>query len=65
TIGSVIVKLVKKVEKMEGILKGRNVVLSDSEEEESEAQGRKREEQVEDISPTILEAAKTLSKVAS
>ncbi|GJS03986.1 ribonuclease H-like domain-containing protein [Tanacetum coccineum] len=63
--------------------------LSDSEEEEPEAQGRKSqddplvslvqglvtpskttvnasgEEQVEDISPTTLEAAKTLSRVAS
>ncbi|GJR03714.1 hypothetical protein Tco_0526698 [Tanacetum coccineum] len=84
-----IVKLVKKVNKLEGILKRRNVVLSDSEEEEPEAQGRKSqddplvslvqglvtpskttvnasgEEQVEDISPTTLEAAKTLSRVAS
>ncbi|GJV07935.1 putative ribonuclease H-like domain-containing protein [Tanacetum coccineum] len=89
TMGSVIVKLVKKVKKLEGILKRRNVVLSDSEEEELEAQGRKSqddplvslvqglvtpskptinasgEEQVEDISPTTLEEAKTLSKVAS
>ncbi|GKC01784.1 retrovirus-related pol polyprotein from transposon TNT 1-94, partial [Tanacetum coccineum] len=89
TMGSAIVKLVKKVKKLEGILKRRNVVLSDSEEEEPEAQGRKsqddplvslvqglvtpsktivnasREEQVEDISPTTLEAAKTLSRVAS
>ncbi|GJR69795.1 hypothetical protein Tco_0015860 [Tanacetum coccineum] len=89
TMGSAIVKLVKKVKKLEGILKRRNVVLSDSEEEEPEAQGRKSqddplvslvqglvtpskttvnasgEEQVEDISPTTLEAAKTLSRVAS
>ncbi|GKF56273.1 hypothetical protein Tco_0166613, partial [Tanacetum coccineum] len=92
TIGSTIVKLVKKVKKLEGILKRRNVDLSDSEEEEPEAQGRKSqddhddplvslvqglvttskttvnasgEEQVKDISPTTLEAAKTLSKVAS
>ncbi|GKF91412.1 hypothetical protein Tco_0275113, partial [Tanacetum coccineum] len=67
----------------------RNLVLTDSEEEEPEAQGRKsqddpldssvqglvtppttkvntsREEQVEEISPNTLEAAKTLSKVAS
>ncbi|GKG02642.1 hypothetical protein Tco_0310278, partial [Tanacetum coccineum] len=41
TMGSVIVKLVKKVKKLEGILKRRNVVLSNSEEEEPEAQGRK------------------------
>ncbi|GJR88397.1 ribonuclease H-like domain-containing protein [Tanacetum coccineum] len=40
TMGSAIVKLVKKVKKLEGILKRRNVVLSDS-EEESKAQGRK------------------------
>ncbi|GKA66686.1 putative ribonuclease H-like domain-containing protein, partial [Tanacetum coccineum] len=77
TMGSAIVKLVQKVKKLEGILKRRNVVLSDSEEEEHEAQGRKSqddplvslvtpskttvnasgEEQVEDISPTTLEAA--------
>ncbi|GKA15296.1 hypothetical protein Tco_0695043, partial [Tanacetum coccineum] len=37
TMGSAIVKLVKKVKKLEGILKRRNVVLSDSEEEELEA----------------------------
>ncbi|GKE97694.1 hypothetical protein Tco_0021045 [Tanacetum coccineum] len=37
TLGSAIVKLVKKVKKLEGILKRRNVVLSDSKEEESEA----------------------------
>ncbi|GJY53846.1 hypothetical protein Tco_0445510 [Tanacetum coccineum] len=89
TMRSAIVKLVKKVKKLEGILKRRNVVLSDSEEEEPEAQGRKSqddplvslvqglvtpsmttvnasgEEQVEDISPNTLEAAKTLSRVAS
>ncbi|GJS93282.1 putative ribonuclease H-like domain-containing protein [Tanacetum coccineum] len=67
TMGNAIVKLVKKVKKLEGFLKRRNLVLSDSEEEEPEVQGRKssREEQVEDISPNTLEAAKTLSKVAS
>ncbi|GJZ25666.1 hypothetical protein Tco_0569919 [Tanacetum coccineum] len=89
TMGSAIVKLVKKVKKLEGILKRRNVVLSDFEEEEPEGRGRKSqddplvslvqglvtpskttvnasgEEQVEDISPTTLEAAKTLSRVAS
>ncbi|GJW84752.1 hypothetical protein Tco_0157897 [Tanacetum coccineum] len=88
-MGNAIVKLVKKVKKLEGFLKRRNVVLSDSEEEEPEAQGRKSqddplaslvqglvtpsttkvnasgEEQVEDISPNTLEAAKTLSRVAS
>ncbi|GKE94318.1 hypothetical protein Tco_1579173, partial [Tanacetum coccineum] len=89
TMGNAIVKLVKKVKKLEGFLKRTNLVLSDSEEEEPEAQGRKSqddpldssvqglvtpsstrvnasgEEQVEDISPNTLEAAKTLSKVAS
>ncbi|GJX51787.1 hypothetical protein Tco_0278632 [Tanacetum coccineum] len=88
TMGNTIVKLVKKVKKMEGFLKKRKLVLSDSEEEEPEAQGRKSqddpldssvqglvtpsstrvnasgEEQVEDISPNTLKAAKTLSKVA-
>ncbi|GKA24528.1 hypothetical protein Tco_0710561 [Tanacetum coccineum] len=39
TMGSAIVKLVKKVKKLEGILKRRNVVLSDSEEEEPEGSG--------------------------
>ncbi|GJS66906.1 putative ribonuclease H-like domain-containing protein [Tanacetum coccineum] len=89
TMGNALVKLVKKVKKLEGLLKRRNVVLSDSEVEEPEAQGRKSqddpldslvqglvtpfmtkvnasgEEQVEDISPNTLEAAKTLSRVAS
>ncbi|GJW70541.1 hypothetical protein Tco_0127458 [Tanacetum coccineum] len=89
TIRSAIVKLVKKVKKLEGILKRKNVVFSDSKEEEPEDQGRKSqdnplvslvqglvtpsktivntlgEEQVEDISPNTLAAAKTLSKVAS
>ncbi|GKC75694.1 retrovirus-related pol polyprotein from transposon TNT 1-94, partial [Tanacetum coccineum] len=35
---------VKKVKKLEGFLKMRNVVLSDSEEEEPEAQGRKSQD---------------------
>ncbi|GKC18304.1 hypothetical protein Tco_1020454 [Tanacetum coccineum] len=89
TMGNAIVKLVKKVKKLEGFLKRRNLVLTESEDEEHEAQGRKSqadpqdssiqglvtppttkahalgEEQVEDISPNTLEAAKTLSKVAS
>ncbi|GJT18095.1 hypothetical protein Tco_0876801 [Tanacetum coccineum] len=89
TMGDAIVKLVKKVKKLEGVLKRRKVVLSYSEDEETEAHGRKihddplvslvqelitpsktivnasGEEQVKDISPTTLEAAKTLSKVAS
>ncbi|GJV77897.1 putative ribonuclease H-like domain-containing protein [Tanacetum coccineum] len=44
TMGSAIVKLVKKVKKLEGILKRRNVVLSDSEEEEPKDQGRKSQD---------------------
>ncbi|GJR90187.1 hypothetical protein Tco_0214198 [Tanacetum coccineum] len=59
-----IVKLVKKVKKLEGLLKRRHMVVSDSEEEEPESDAS-GEEQVEDISPNTLEAAKTLSKVAS
>ncbi|GJZ58642.1 ribonuclease H-like domain-containing protein [Tanacetum coccineum] len=94
TLGSAILTLVKKVKSLEVALKrkSKKVVVSDSEEEETEAQERKiqeldgdplvslvedfvtptkttvstsGEEQVEDISPTTLEAAKTLSKVAS
>ncbi|GJW39352.1 putative ribonuclease H-like domain-containing protein [Tanacetum coccineum] len=89
TMGNAIVKLVKKVKKLEGFLKRRNLVLADSEDEEPEAQGRtdqvdpqdssiqglvtppttkahaSGEEQEEEISPNTLEAAKTLSKVAS
>ncbi|GJV20575.1 hypothetical protein Tco_1369595, partial [Tanacetum coccineum] len=44
TMGNAIVKLVKKVKKMEGFLKRRNLVLTDSEEEEPEAQGRKSQD---------------------
>ncbi|GJR08390.1 putative ribonuclease H-like domain-containing protein [Tanacetum coccineum] len=65
TMGNAIVKLVKKVKKLEGFLKRRNLVLSDSEEEEPERVNTSGEEQVEEISPNTLEAAKTLSKVAS
>ncbi|GJW47927.1 hypothetical protein Tco_0079573 [Tanacetum coccineum] len=83
-----------KVKSLEVALKRKTkkVVVSDTEDEETEAQERKiqeldddplvslvkgfvtpiktavsasREEQVKDISPTTLEAAKTLSKVAS
>ncbi|GJV86316.1 hypothetical protein Tco_1530254 [Tanacetum coccineum] len=86
-MGKSIVKLVKKVKKLEDILKRRHVVLTDSEDEEPEDQGRiiqdinddplvskgdfvtptkpSGEAQEEEISPTTLEAAKTLSKVAS
>ncbi|GKC62758.1 hypothetical protein Tco_1095356, partial [Tanacetum coccineum] len=84
TMRSAIVKLVKKVKKLEGILRRRNVVLSDSEAQRRKSQddplvslvqglvtpskttvNASGEEQVEDISPTTLEAAKTLSRVAS
>ncbi|GJZ86260.1 hypothetical protein Tco_0657870 [Tanacetum coccineum] len=87
TIGNAIVKLVKKVKKMEDILKRRHVVFTDSKDEEPEDQGRiiqdidddplgskgdfitptkpSGEAQEEEISPIALEAAKTLSKVAS
>ncbi|GJZ65516.1 hypothetical protein Tco_0622212, partial [Tanacetum coccineum] len=96
TMGKAIVKLVKKVKKMEDILKRRHVVLTELEDEEPEDQRRiiqyigddplvssvresmkekstdfvtptkpSREAQEEDISPTTLEVAKTLSKVAS
>ncbi|GJT06196.1 putative reverse transcriptase domain-containing protein [Tanacetum coccineum] len=84
TMGKAIMKLVKKVKKMEDILKRRHVVLTESEDEEPEDQGRifqdidddplvsfvtptkpSGEAQEEEISPTTLEAAKTLSKVAS
>ncbi|GJS26091.1 hypothetical protein Tco_0486711 [Tanacetum coccineum] len=44
TMGNAIVKLVKKVKKMEGFLKRRNLVLTDSEEEEPEVQGRKSQD---------------------
>ncbi|GJY89265.1 hypothetical protein Tco_0503893, partial [Tanacetum coccineum] len=44
TMGNAIVKLVKKVKKMEGFLERRNLVLTDSEEEEPEAQGRKSQD---------------------
>ncbi|GJT55143.1 hypothetical protein Tco_0990197 [Tanacetum coccineum] len=87
TMGKAIMKLGKKVKKLEDILKRRHVVLTDSEDEEPEDQGRiihdinddplvskgdfvtpikpSGEAREEEISPTTLEAAKTLSKVAS
>ncbi|GJR08593.1 hypothetical protein Tco_0791245 [Tanacetum coccineum] len=94
-MGKALVKLVKKVKKMEDVLKRRHVVLPDSKDEDAEIsskQGRNLQEEgldemvrnmikdksevfktptqsktlgEEDISPTTLEAAKTLSKVAS
>ncbi|GKD74621.1 putative ribonuclease H-like domain-containing protein, partial [Tanacetum coccineum] len=98
TLGNVVLKLVKKVKTLETALKrkSKKVLISESENEESEDQGRKfqdidddplvslvresmkekstdfvtptkasGEAQEEEISPTILEAAKTFSKVAS
>ncbi|GJW27148.1 hypothetical protein Tco_0040959 [Tanacetum coccineum] len=44
TMGNALVKLVKKLKKLEGFLKRRNMVLSDSEGEEPEAQGRKSQD---------------------
>ncbi|GJV80478.1 hypothetical protein Tco_1516348 [Tanacetum coccineum] len=44
TMGNALVKLVKKVKKLEGFLKRRNMVLSYSEEEEPKAQGRKSQD---------------------
>ncbi|GJX34775.1 hypothetical protein Tco_0246332 [Tanacetum coccineum] len=89
TFGKAILTLVERVKTLEVALKRKTkrVLLSDSEEEETEAQGRKThdldplvslvqelvtpsktvnasgEEQVEDISPTTLEAAAILTKV--
>ncbi|GJX15019.1 putative ribonuclease H-like domain-containing protein [Tanacetum coccineum] len=98
TLGNVVLKLVKKVKSLEIALKrkSKKVIVSASEGEEPEDQGRiiqdidddplvslfresmkekstdfvtptkaSGEAQEEEISPTILEAAKTLSKVAS
>ncbi|GKA23342.1 hypothetical protein Tco_0709304 [Tanacetum coccineum] len=98
TLGNAVLKLVKKVKTLETALKrkSKKVLISESEGEESEDQGRKfqdidddplvslvresmkekstdfvtptkasGEAHEEEISPTILEAAKTLSKVAS
>ncbi|GKF12949.1 hypothetical protein Tco_0050875, partial [Tanacetum coccineum] len=94
TLGNVVLTLVKKVKSLEVALKRKTkkAVLSDSEDEEIENQGRNiqdidddhlvslvrdfvtptktkvsasGEAQEEDISPTTLEAAKTLLKVAS
>ncbi|GJZ03150.1 hypothetical protein Tco_0521111, partial [Tanacetum coccineum] len=98
TLGNAMLKLVKKVKSLEIVLKrkSKKVLISESEGEESEDQGRKiqdidddplvscvkesmKEKSIdfvtptkasgeaheEEISPTILEAAKTLSKVAS
>ncbi|GJT85342.1 hypothetical protein Tco_1067059 [Tanacetum coccineum] len=98
TLGNAVLTLVKKVKSLETALKrkSKKVIVSESESEEPEDQGRKfqdidddplvslvresmkeksidfvtptkasREAHEEEISPTILEAAKTLSKDAS
>ncbi|GJR03545.1 ribonuclease H-like domain-containing protein [Tanacetum coccineum] len=70
TLGNVVVKLVKKVKSLETALKrkSKKVIIESMKEKSTDfvtptkASG---EAQEEDISPTILEAAKTLSKVAS
>ncbi|GJZ49376.1 hypothetical protein Tco_0603566 [Tanacetum coccineum] len=64
TLGKAVLKLVKKVKTLETALKrkSKKVLIAELEGEESEDQW---EAQEEEISPTILEAAKTLSKVAS
>ncbi|GKG54903.1 hypothetical protein Tco_0562890, partial [Tanacetum coccineum] len=49
-MGNAIVKLVKKVKKLEGFLKRRNLVLTDSEDEEPEVQGRKSQADPQDSS---------------
>ncbi|GKE75986.1 hypothetical protein Tco_1542106, partial [Tanacetum coccineum] len=48
TMGNAIVKLVKKVKKLEGLLKKRNMILSDSKEEEPETQGWKSQDDLLD-----------------
>ncbi|GKE52671.1 hypothetical protein Tco_1487827 [Tanacetum coccineum] len=89
TFGKTILTLVDRIKTLEAALKrkAKRVILSDSEEEDTEAQGRKThdldplislvqelvtpsktanasgEKQVEDISPTTLEAAAILTKV--
>ncbi|GJX06465.1 probable pectate lyase 8 [Tanacetum coccineum] len=56
----------QEVKKLKGFLKRRREVGFDRfRGRRTEASRRNREEQVEDISPNTLEAAKTLSKVAS
>ncbi|GKC83912.1 hypothetical protein Tco_1139629, partial [Tanacetum coccineum] len=57
TMGNAIVKLVKKVKKLEGFLKRRNLVLTDSEDEEPEVQGRKSQADPQDSSKQGLVAS--------
>ncbi|GJZ14427.1 putative ribonuclease H-like domain-containing protein [Tanacetum coccineum] len=75
TLGNVVLTLVKKVKSLETTLKrkSKKVILSELEGEEPKDHGRIIQDidddplvsLEEDISPTILEAAKTLSKIAS
>ncbi|GJW11155.1 putative ribonuclease H-like domain-containing protein [Tanacetum coccineum] len=65
TMGNATVKLVKKVKKLEGFLKRRNLVLSDSEEEEPEAQGRKSQDDPLDSSVQGLVTPPTTNVNAS
>ncbi|GJR16748.1 hypothetical protein Tco_0965275 [Tanacetum coccineum] len=60
-----IVKLVKKVKKLEGFLKRRNLVLTDSEDEEPEVQGRKSQADPQDSSKQGLITPPTTKAHAS
>ncbi|GJU14755.1 hypothetical protein Tco_1142721 [Tanacetum coccineum] len=65
TMGNAIVKLVKKVKKLEGFLKRRNLVLTDSEDEEPEVQGRKSQADPQDSSKQGLVTPPTTKAHAS
>ncbi|GJQ90040.1 hypothetical protein Tco_0001179 [Tanacetum coccineum] len=67
TLGNAVLKLVKKVKTLETTLKrkSKKVLISESEGEESEDQGRKGELQNKKIIRYNLGGTKTLSKVAS
>ncbi|GJS81483.1 hypothetical protein Tco_0748024 [Tanacetum coccineum] len=61
-MGNAIVKLVKKVKKLEGLLKRRTYGFWTDSKKKNLSRMLQGDEQVEDISPNTLEAAKTLSK---
>ncbi|GJY18013.1 hypothetical protein Tco_0389504, partial [Tanacetum coccineum] len=65
TMGNAIVKLVKKVKKLEGFLKRRNLVLTDSEDEEPEVQGRNSQADPQDSSKQGLVTPPTTKTHAS
>ncbi|GJY52254.1 hypothetical protein Tco_0443101, partial [Tanacetum coccineum] len=65
TMGNAIVKLVKKVKKLEGFLKRRNLVLTDSEDEEPEVQGRNSQADPQDSSTQGLVTPPTTKLMAS